>query len=63
MKAIFKSGFSVKEKADFDAGRGVGLSLVASKIKELDGRIQVSSVLGKRTMFKVVLPCKSSVAA
>jgi len=63
LKAIFKSGFSVKEKADFDAGRGVGLSLVASKIKELDGRIQVSSVFGKRTMFKVVLPCTSSVAA
>lgn len=63
VKTIFKSGFSIKEHADFDAGRGVGLSVVAGKIKELGGKIQVSSVYGKRTMFKIVLPCRSSMAA
>lgn len=63
LKIIFSNGFSIKEDADLNAGRGVGLSLVASRIKELGGRIQVSSVFGKNTMFKIVFPSKSSMAA
>lgn len=61
--AMFKSGFSSQEDISHDAGRGVGLSLVADKVKAFGGKIQVSSVEGKRTVFKIILPCKSLMAA
>ncbi len=63
LKILFSSGFSTRDKADEDSGRGVGLSLVAEKIKALGGRVKVSSVHGKHTVFKVVLPAVSVVAA
>ncbi len=63
LNAIFKSGFSSQESANQDAGRGVGLSVVAEKVRMFGSKIQVSSVKGKRTAFKIFLPCKSSMAA
>jgi len=53
---MFHSGFSIKDKADSDAGRGVGLALVIDKVKEFNGKIKVTSTFGKRVMFKITLP-------
>ncbi|MCX7059143.1 MAG: ATP-binding protein [Proteobacteria bacterium] len=42
--------------ADEDAGRGVGMSLVAEIVKDLNGRLGISSGEGRYTRLSVVLP-------
>jgi len=56
LKVLFAPGFSTKEYADFHAGRGIGLSLVKDRIKELHGNITVSTSPGKSTTFTISIP-------
>lgn len=56
LKQLFASGFSTKEYADEDGGRGVGLDIIKSLIKEHDGSLNVNSELGKMTRFVIKLP-------
>jgi len=56
LKAIFAPGFSTLSQADFHAGRGVGLSLVKDRIKDLHGNITVSTAKGKGTCFTITIP-------
>lgn len=58
---IFYVGVSRGKQADNVAGRGIGLSLVKSKVAELSGSINVSSVLNKGTQFIIDLPRPLSV--
>ncbi|MFT6387520.1 MAG: HPt (histidine-containing phosphotransfer) domain-containing protein [Cellvibrionaceae bacterium] len=56
LQVAFKHGFSLASEANLDAGRGVGLSLVADKAKELNGKMKVASLLGKGFALKIVIP-------
>ncbi|MDQ2710921.1 MAG: ATP-binding protein [Acidobacteriota bacterium] len=55
LESIFNPFFTTKPK-----GVGLGLALVAKIIDEHGGRIQVSSELGKGTVFEIMLPRHSS---
>lgn len=56
LKQLFSSGFSTKEGADEDGGRGVGLDIIKAQVKEHNGKINVDSELGKMTRFVITLP-------
>jgi signal transduction histidine kinase len=56
MGLIFRSGFSTQDQVTMDAGRGVGMDVVARSISSLGGKIGVSTNPGKFTRFKIVLP-------
>ena len=53
---IFRSGFSTQDEVSMDAGRGVGMDLVARTVYKLGGKIGVSTNPGKFTRFKILLP-------
>src|SRR5690606_8277043 len=51
MALIFRPGFSTKDDVSMDAGRGVGMDVVARSIYALGGRIGVSTQPGRYTRF------------
>ena len=53
---IFIPGFSTKEEITYLSGRGVGMDIVRSEIKDLGGSISVSSKLDEGTKFVIKLP-------
>jgi two-component system chemotaxis sensor kinase CheA len=53
---IFLPGFSTKEKATDLSGRGVGMDVVKTNIKKLNGLIEVKTELGKGSEFILKLP-------
>jgi len=54
---IFTPGFSTKESVTDLSGRGVGMDVVATRIREdLKGEVKVRSVQGKGTTFTIMLP-------
>ncbi len=55
-KLIFHPNFSQLSEATLDGGRGVGLSLVHSMVKDLGGAISVQHKLGRFSQFKVSIP-------
>lgn len=56
LKYLFSSGFSTKDKADEDGGRGVGLDIIKAQVQEYDGKLNVNSEFGKMTRFVITLP-------
>ena len=56
LKHLFSSGFSTKDAADEDGGRGVGLDIIKAQVQEYDGKLNVNSELGKMTRFVITLP-------
>ena len=56
LKQLFSSGFSTKEHADEDGGRGVGLDIIKAQVKDYNGKLNVNSVLGQMTRFVITLP-------
>lgn len=58
---IFVPGISKGQNLSTTSGRGVGLSLVKSKVEELDGQIQVISDKDKGTKFIIDFPLPLSV--
>ncbi len=58
---IFMPGISSLEDVTKEGGRGVGLSLVKNKIKELKGNIKVISSRKKGTSFIIELPLPLSI--
>jgi two-component system, chemotaxis family, sensor kinase CheA len=56
MALIFRPGFSTQEEVSMDAGRGVGMDVVARSVYALGGKIGVSTHPGKYTRFKISLP-------
>jgi two-component system chemotaxis sensor kinase CheA len=56
MALIFKTGFSTAKVAALDAGRGVGLALVKTRIEENGGQLKVRTGKGKYTEFEISVP-------
>jgi len=63
LKTLFAPGFSTLDQADFHAGRGMGLSLVKDRIKDLNGNITVTTAKGKGTTFTITIPLELRVRA
>jgi two-component system chemotaxis sensor kinase CheA len=55
-KLIFSSGFSTKPAANEFSGRGVGMDVVKTNIERVGGTIDLSSVEGSGTTFKLKIP-------
>lgn len=53
---IWLPGFSTAEKVTDVSGRGVGMDIVRSKIKDLSGTVDVDSEPGRGTTFTIRLP-------
>jgi len=53
---IFLPGFSSVEKVTDLSGRGVGMDVVRRAIEQLQGKVEVSSELGKGTKISLELP-------
>lgn len=53
---IFLPGFSTKQEVTDISGRGVGMDVVQSKIRELSGQIQIQSELGQGSRFVIRVP-------
>ncbi|MDD1678262.1 MAG: chemotaxis protein CheA [Methanomicrobiales archaeon] len=56
IQLLFRPGFSTAETITDISGRGVGLDVVKRGIEALKGLIQVESVKGEGTTFRLVLP-------
>ena len=53
---IFLPGLSTKDEVTKEAGRGVGMDVVAENVRRLKGEIDVSSERGRGTLFTLKLP-------
>ena len=53
---IFEPGFSTATELTQVAGRGVGMDVVKTEVAQLGGRIEILSVPGKGTTFRLYLP-------
>ncbi len=56
LNLIFMPGFSTKDEVSMISGRGVGLDVVADKIKGLRGIVEVKTKKGEMTRFVLTLP-------
>lgn len=56
MELIFAPGFSSAEKITDISGRGVGMDVVRTNIKNLKGSVSIFSEIGKGTRFTLSLP-------
>jgi len=56
IKLIFTPGFSTASEVNQIAGRGIGMDVVKTEIGELGGRIEVNSVAGKGSTFRLYIP-------
>lgn len=61
MQFILQAGFSTAENVTQISGRGVGMDVVASEIKQLGGSMMIDSQSGVGTQFTVRLPFTVSV--
>ncbi|MFA6901211.1 MAG: chemotaxis protein CheA [Desulfurivibrionaceae bacterium] len=60
---VFKPGFSTAEKVSDLSGRGVGMDVVLSGLKECHGSIQVDSVVNRGTNIKITIPLTKTLVA
>ena len=63
MALIFRPGFSTQDGISMDAGRGVGMDVVARSVYALGGKIGVSTHPGRYTRFKISLPAGAASSA
>jgi two-component system chemotaxis sensor kinase CheA len=56
LELILKPGFSTAEEITELSGRGVGLDVVQSVLGRLKGTVQIETVLGRGTTFRLRLP-------
>jgi chemosensory pili system protein ChpA (sensor histidine kinase/response regulator) len=56
LQFILKAGFSTAAEITQVAGRGVGMDVVDSEIKQLGGLLEIDTTPGKGTLFKIRLP-------
>lgn len=53
---IFHPDLSTSEKADTDSGRGIGMYAIREMVKELSGKLTISSRKGQGTQFVITFP-------
>lgn len=53
---MFKAGFSTAAEVNDDAGRGVGMDVIVSRLQQLHGNIRINSRRGKACQFTITLP-------
>ncbi len=53
---IFASGFSMAGEITGISGRGVGMDVVRRNIEQLRGKVEITSTLGKGSVFSIRLP-------
>jgi len=58
---IFTAGFTTAAQVTELAGRGIGMDVVRAEVNALGGRIETTTVSGKGTHFKLVLPLTTAV--
>lgn len=56
MQFVLETGFSTAEKVSQISGRGVGMDVVNSEVKQLGGSLHIDSVEGQGTTFTIRLP-------
>ncbi|HHX35714.1 MAG TPA: response regulator [Gammaproteobacteria bacterium] len=61
LQFILQAGFSTAEKVTQISGRGVGMDVVSSEIKQIGGSITIDSQAGIGTRFNIRLPFTVSV--
>lgn len=62
LQLICTPGFSTREEADRTSGRGVGMAVVASTVRDLGGTLSLATERGRFTQFTVRLPLTLSIA-
>jgi chemosensory pili system protein ChpA (sensor histidine kinase/response regulator) len=58
---VFMPGFTTVTEVTELAGRGIGMDVVRSEVQALGGRIETSTLPGRGTSFKLVLPLTTAV--
>ncbi len=53
---ILTAGFSTAAEVTKISGRGVGMDVVASNLKEIRGSIEISSIVGQGTTIRLAIP-------
>ena len=61
LQFILEAGFSTAEKVTQISGRGVGMDVVHSEVKQLGGSMRIESAVGEGTRFLIRLPFTVSV--
>ena len=56
LNCLLLPGFSTRTEATELSGRGMGLDIVRENVSELKGTIDISSVKGKGSTFKITIP-------
>ena len=56
LRLIFKPGFSTADMVNDISGRGVGMDVVKTNIEKLGGSVELSTVEGKGSTIRLVLP-------
>lgn len=62
LQVLCAPGFSTRDQADRTSGRGVGLDVVASVVRELGGSLNLETTPGRGTRFALRLPLTLSIA-
>ncbi|MEE4153533.1 MAG: chemotaxis protein CheA [Erythrobacter sp.] len=63
LNLIFEPGFSTAETVSNISGRGVGLDVVRRNLEHVGGSIEVRSIAGEATLFKLQIPLTLSIIA
>lgn len=62
MMLVFRSGFSTAGSVTKDAGRGVGMDIIAEIAARLGGRISLNSEIGKNMRLSLSFPAQQNAA-
>ncbi|MGQ0696769.1 MAG: hybrid sensor histidine kinase/response regulator, partial [Panacagrimonas sp.] len=62
VRFVFAAGFSTAAKLTQDAGRGIGMDVVAAEVKQLGGSVDVVSETGKGVRIRIRLPLTLAVS-
>lgn len=62
LQILCSPGFSTKQEADRASGRGVGMTVVLTTVRELGGNLTLDSEEGRGTQFTIHLPLTLAVA-
>jgi two-component system, chemotaxis family, sensor kinase CheA len=62
MMLVFRSGFSTANGVTRDAGRGVGMDVIAEIAARLGGRISLNSEIGKNMRLSLSFPAQANAA-